>query len=190
MAEVHTDWAQQIIKTAAIQAGDDEIRSRVRCVEDTYKKYGRGEKIKGWTSLGQLIDGKAAKALRIALAAKSKFPDLTKDGTPRASVPNTVVALELLGYECSHDLFKHSYIVGGHEIQEFGNEVSDAVLLRISKNIYDNKQCRFYPTDETTYKAVKTLGDYNRFHPVLNYLDSLKWDGVERLDTWLINYGG
>lgn len=30
----------------------------------------------------------------------------------------------------------------------------------------------------------------NKFHPVRDYLGSLKWDGVERLDTWLERYAG
>lgn len=28
----------------------------------------------------------------------------------------------------------------------------------------------------------------NRYHPVRSYLDSLKWDGVKRIDTWLHDY--
>jgi predicted P-loop ATPase len=30
----------------------------------------------------------------------------------------------------------------------------------------------------------------NKFHPVREYLASLHWDGVERIDTWLTTYGG
>ena len=30
----------------------------------------------------------------------------------------------------------------------------------------------------------------NKFHPVKEYLQSLHWDGKERIDTWLIFYGG
>src|SRR5262245_42136804 len=28
------------------------------------------------------------------------------------------------------------------------------------------------------------------FHPVCDYLDSLKWDGTARIDKWLVTYGG
>lgn len=30
----------------------------------------------------------------------------------------------------------------------------------------------------------------NSFNPILDYLDSLEWDGVERIDEWLCTYMG
>ena len=30
----------------------------------------------------------------------------------------------------------------------------------------------------------------NRFDPVVDYLDSLGWDGIERLDGWMTTYLG
>jgi len=37
---------------------------------------------------------------------------------------------------------------------------------------------------------VARVADENEFHPVREYLASLKWDGVKRLDNWLIYYLG
>lgn len=38
--------------------------------------------------------------------------------------------------------------------------------------------------------ALAVVQSENAFHPVRDYLDSLKWDGVERLDTIFIDYLG
>lgn len=38
--------------------------------------------------------------------------------------------------------------------------------------------------------AIDIVGTENIFHPVRDYLDSLEWDGVSRLDTVLIDYMG
>jgi len=38
---------------------------------------------------------------------------------------------------------------------------------------------------ETAHQAVELVAREHSFHPVREYLDSLKWDGRERLDRWL-----
>lgn len=42
----------------------------------------------------------------------------------------------------------------------------------------------------TLEEAVTITADANKFHPVREYLESLKWDGRLRLDTWLHDYAG
>ncbi|HEX4157571.1 MAG TPA: virulence-associated E family protein [Rhizomicrobium sp.] len=43
---------------------------------------------------------------------------------------------------------------------------------------------------EDVREACLTLAAYQRFNPVTEYLDGLTWDGVERLEKWLITYAG
>ena len=38
--------------------------------------------------------------------------------------------------------------------------------------------------------AVLAVAEQNRFHPVREYLESLRWDGVPRVDRMLIDYAG
>jgi predicted P-loop ATPase len=37
-------------------------------------------------------------------------------------------------------------------------------------------------------RAVQAAARHNRFHPVREYLERLVWDGVVRIDTWLVTY--
>lgn len=39
-----------------------------------------------------------------------------------------------------------------------------------------------------TAKALEAVAQKNRFDPVTDYLNSLQWDGVSRLDQWLTTY--
>lgn len=41
---------------------------------------------------------------------------------------------------------------------------------------------------KTTGEAMAVVGHENGFHPVREYLDALRWDGVRRVDSWLIDY--
>lgn len=125
---------------------------------------------------------------RATVAASSSFPDLTKDGRPRPTLPNTKVALKLLEVECRYDLFKLRYSVNGHQLESFVGEVSDPMLLRGRELIHE--RFGFDPPTETVLTAVQTLANHARHHPVRDYLDSLKRDGVERIDHWLTTYGG
>lgn len=38
--------------------------------------------------------------------------------------------------------------------------------------------------------AVRAEAERSRFHPVRDWLDGLRWDGLERLDTWLVSAFG
>jgi hypothetical protein len=46
------------------------------------------------------------------------------------------------------------------------------------------------PTKNYFEDVVENLARLDQRHPVITYLDSLKWDGRSRLDTWLTDYFG
>lgn len=48
----------------------------------------------------------------------------------------------------------------------------------------------FEPSTDKLNEAIATCCRQNGFHPVRQWLKSLKWDGVKRIDTWLEVYGG
>ena len=66
--------------------------------------------------------------------------------------------------------------------------MSDPGLLRLRELIYE--KFRFDPTTQTVETAVRTLANHHQFHPVRDYVDGLVWDGVPRIDRWLVTYGG
>jgi predicted P-loop ATPase len=41
---------------------------------------------------------------------------------------------------------------------------------------------------EATYQAVDIVAQERRFHPIKDFFASLRWDGVKRVDTWLVDY--
>ena len=121
-------------------------------------------------------------------AVESDFPDISKDGRLRPSLPNTKVALIRMDVTSRYDEFKQRYTINGYQLENYVGEVSDPALLRLRELVHEN--FGFDPPTETVLTAVQTLANHSRFHPVRDYLDGLRWDGVERLDTWLIDYGG
>src|SRR5207248_2762918 len=39
-------------------------------------------------------------------------------------------------------------------------------------------------------QAVELVGRDRTFHPVLDYLESCRWDGAPRIDTWTVDFLG
>ncbi|WP_441256160.1 VapE domain-containing protein [Bradyrhizobium sp. 482_C4_N1_1] len=46
------------------------------------------------------------------------------------------------------------------------------------------------PAKDKIADAVALIGERRSYHPVRDYLAGLRWDGVERLDGWLVQYAG
>lgn len=65
---------------------------------------------------------------------------------------------------------------------------TDVDDLRLSIWLAEHAKMRVSP--EAAAAGVQAAADDHRFHPVRDYLESLKWDGIPRLDGWLHSFLG
>jgi predicted P-loop ATPase len=94
-------------------------------------------------------------------------------------------ALKLLGVQLRYDRFHDQMLIEGLEGHDVVNDAAvDKLWLLI------DERYKFLPTREFFYTVVQDAARRNSFHPVRDYLDGLSWDGVKRIDRWLIQYGG
>lgn len=111
----------------------------------------------------------------------------SKSGARVPSAANVLLALEndptwsgKLAYcDFSYKLIKRESPLPDMLAGEW--EDADTARLRIWLS---NTWC-FEPSRQNIADALVTVAQRNRFHPVRNYLDSLVWDGIERIDKWL-----
>jgi predicted P-loop ATPase len=102
------------------------------------------------------------------------------------SYANARKAISELDIRCRHDVFHDRKIVEGSGIDEHGPELSDAHVRAIRDRILT--RYRVDPGLDNVFQAATRACEENRFDPVSDYLDSLRWDGKPRLERWLHTY--
>jgi hypothetical protein len=100
------------------------------------------------------------------------------------SQKNICRALELLCIKVRHDVFQDRMTIAGLE----GHDLLDDRAMERLWFLIDER-FNFLPPRDFFWILVSDLARRDPFHPVRDYLDGLKWDGVKRLDTWLTSYG-
>jgi predicted P-loop ATPase len=106
------------------------------------------------------------------------------------SLSNALIALKLLEVDCRYDLFHDRIIVKGYESGLTGDALEnlDNVCLKIRQAAL--VKFSFDPGKQHTLDALTAWSFDHMFDPVRDYLDSVRWDGVPRLDRWVVRYLG
>lgn len=145
------------------------------------------------TDAKRLAAAKALAQFRRNLNESGGWPMVTKGKEPepvKDSQANVLKAIDVLELECSHDVFKNSYIVQGWELGSgLVGDLSDK-MIRLFRD-YTFRTLGYEPGIIATREGLKCACEKNTFNSVQDYLNGLpKWDGVKRTATWLTRYAG
>lgn len=124
--------------------------------------------------------------------------DQTKDGKIKGSLKNITLALihaDVLKGVIGLNIFTQSLALrrsppwdANRVIPPDGLEWTDADTIACS--VFLATQYGMDVATSKCYEGVVHAAQSNPYHPVIEYLDSLRWDGVERLNTWMTHYLG
>jgi predicted P-loop ATPase len=138
-----------------------------------------------------LLSAGASSAPQVTTAV-AKFRDLDQWGRPKPTLANAVIAIRALRIEAQLDLFHNRTTVSYHGSSNTIRDglLSDRTVSAVRSLI--NNTYRIDCGEPNTFAAINEIARENAFDPVLDLLDRCqgKWDGVKRLDTWVINYLG
>jgi predicted P-loop ATPase len=106
------------------------------------------------------------------------------------SLENALIAINKLDIDCKYDIFHDRIVVSEHQIGLRGDALNNLenVALKVRQVVLTRFQ--FDPGSNFTFDALKIICLDRVFDPVRDYLDGLRWDGLPRLNTWLIKYCG
>lgn len=111
------------------------------------------------------------------------------DGPPKATLENIVLILTMaVGVNVfvrdefeSRDLYGCAAPWGGEVGEVVGNDDIAQIIFWLGNKF------RVEPSEGTIHNAITVIATDNAYHPVRDQLDALPaWDGVARLDSWLI----
>lgn len=122
------------------------------------------------------------------LILRVQWVDLDEDNNPRPTCTNAAEAIRGLGITCTNDTFHDRLIVGGHFIQQWAGDLTDAAVHMLRRHI--KRHFRFDPGERNTRDAAVQLCLESPFNPVVDYLASLQWDGRSRIGRWVVDYLG
>lgn len=111
------------------------------------------------------------------------------DGVATTNPDNMRLALKKMGVRIALNQFSEQYVAyfkegKGPDARERAVRLNDAIDRQLYYGLID--AFRWEPPRERFTEVLLHMGDQHAFHPVRQYLEALKWDGVERLDTWII----
>lgn len=94
--------------------------------------------------------------------------------------------IDLLGIRFMHDTFADQpYINGAGPVRPLTDAESNSIRVNLFPETHN-----FVPGKDIWTDVIGDLAWQASYHPILDYLNDIKWDGVPRLDTWLVDYGG
>jgi len=166
--------------------GNKDVADIDMVVNSTYDKHKNGSPHTGIAELRKTFGNAIVELLRRWVnEASSWITD--KRGLPLANcVDNIRIGFDRLRLSFEFDVFseKRYVIEQGKGRQIISDDVENNIYLQFEKDF------KFLPNATLYTRVLTNLGWQNQRHPVQEYLDTLQWDGVPRIDEWLINYAG
>ncbi|MGE0830480.1 MAG: VapE domain-containing protein, partial [Hyphomonadaceae bacterium] len=106
------------------------------------------------------------------------------DGRPKRCRANYIAAIHKLGLRLTYNEFSDDLSIGG--VDGVGPLLDEKATTRVRFMIED--RFGFLPDKELIGDVLADEAVQNRFNPVVDHLETLPWDGVARLDRWLVHY--
>lgn len=139
-------------------------------------------------------DNFAGLALVDGLDAAAKEPAKKKSRKPKAATLATLERLLTDPMRVYDGLFRLNEMTGEIELTKrppwhgTGKTLEEADVSEFRARI--EKQQQLIASSNLAWEAIAMVAARRAYNPLREYVQGLEWDGVERIDTWLIEHAG
>lgn len=175
----------------SVVCNNREIVDVRRAVESTAANLERSnKKVRGGPALIKIIGDYVGKMVvaRINewLGRDADFVRDEKGAILRDHQGNIKRGFELMNVDLRYNSFSERILVTQHDgtPATLDDAILEGLWLRMDAEL------RFRPSFVFFEMVLRATAREHRFHPVVDYLDALVWDGTPRIEEWLIRYGG
>lgn len=139
-----------------------------------------------WNEIGEVLDSEMSTVedIRVDLARNDK-------GNSCQTINNCMIVFQrdtlLKGAIRKNELSGKIDIVGNLGWQRTSSGLTDTDVYHIHWYLEKNYGLK---NDRNINKAMNIVASENRYHPIRDYLEKLKWDGQPRIDNLLPRYLG
>jgi len=182
-----------LICCAVTEACGNNAQDMALIVKTTHAKVKAGEHVKGKTALINVIgdDGKKIiSRIKEWLGSEEFYVD-AKGKILSNNQDNVKRGLEKIGMSLSFDAFAQKPMVEYDNPSLNGNKYCGPLVDAIVNQAWLEIDEKFHFRADRNFfnSVVDNMGHKNKTHPVIEYIRTLLWDGVPRVDTWLIQSG-
>lgn len=181
-----------LLNEALSHACNNDRKDARSSVTSTIKNFKKG-RVTGRTTLAGFIGKEGNKVLLeiTKILGGSMFVVDAKDRISNQSQENIRVALDLMGIVLSYNEFSRQYLFKTDSDLKSGSTNKPLLDQNINHLWLEvDNTFHFRAAKEFFQSVIIDIAHGNSFHPVKDYLASLTWDGIPRLDDWIIKCGG
>jgi predicted P-loop ATPase len=190
------DDIHYFVETVCLNSPDGErwASDHARTAKESAEAHANGQDTRGFPWMVEFFGEKVARKIAKHVNYRGSDTITSAEGFEVDAATNRKIAnsqhnirnaLELLEVHLRYDMFHDRMLISGLEGHDILN---DAAMEKLWLVI--DEQFRFRPSIDFFRIVVGDAARRNSFHPVRDYLDTLQWDGVKRIDTWLVEYCG
>jgi hypothetical protein len=177
-----------VIAEAIAEATGNNVADVAPVVHTTVARLKRDEKVQGRTALAKALgeDGPKVLARIRSWTGDSDFVlDKKGEHVLHRSQENIRRAFEKLQVTLSYNTFAQKPMI---TYNGYTGPTQDMITNHLRLEI--ETQFKFLPEKDYYYDVLHNTAWKTQFHPVVQYLRSLVWDQVPRVDAWVIESAG